>query len=232
MRFKDKERILWVDSVCINQADYDERADQVSLMRKIYSPGAAVQVLVWLGEEGTSSFAFEEYEKHRGENQLDHFHHLYETQSKFWNQCQQEMESLFALFIVVEDDPEHFEDLYDEHLLSRRSDGPHLFCRRSDDGHLVCQRSVFEDYGRDLCRILEGISSVFEEGEDRLYDGSGSLAWEEKFDNFLNNLSGFPDFSAESITRLCQKNSALVTEITYLVRLSEAYNELFVKRQW
>lgn len=29
-------RLLWVDAVCINQSDFDERARQVSLMRRIY----------------------------------------------------------------------------------------------------------------------------------------------------------------------------------------------------
>ncbi|KAI1775463.1 HET-domain-containing protein [Hypoxylon cercidicola] len=40
---------LWVDAVCINQADLDERGQQVSMMRDIYA--SAEQVIIWLGEE-------------------------------------------------------------------------------------------------------------------------------------------------------------------------------------
>ncbi|KAL5600603.1 hypothetical protein FOVSG1_008415 [Fusarium oxysporum f. sp. vasinfectum] len=39
--------LLWVDAICINQDDLDERAQQVTLMQEIYS--RASSVLVWLG---------------------------------------------------------------------------------------------------------------------------------------------------------------------------------------
>lgn len=39
---------LWVDAVCINQQDMEERSQQVRMMRDIYS--AAERVLIWLGE--------------------------------------------------------------------------------------------------------------------------------------------------------------------------------------
>ncbi len=35
-------RVLWVDALCINQSDSDERTHQVSLMAQIYSRTAAV----------------------------------------------------------------------------------------------------------------------------------------------------------------------------------------------
>ncbi|KAF2182882.1 HET-domain-containing protein, partial [Zopfia rhizophila CBS 207.26] len=41
------ERIIWVDAVCINQADWEERGRQVQLMAEIYSK--ANRVVVWLG---------------------------------------------------------------------------------------------------------------------------------------------------------------------------------------
>lgn len=40
---------LWVDALCINQSDDDEKSHQVPLMDQIY--GQASMVLVWLGEE-------------------------------------------------------------------------------------------------------------------------------------------------------------------------------------
>lgn len=40
---------LWIDQICINQADTQERGHQVSLMAEIYS--TAESVFVWLGED-------------------------------------------------------------------------------------------------------------------------------------------------------------------------------------
>ncbi|RYP41999.1 hypothetical protein DL767_000630 [Monosporascus sp. MG133] len=40
---------LWVDAVCINQQDLDERRHQVTMMRDIYA--SAERVIIWLGEE-------------------------------------------------------------------------------------------------------------------------------------------------------------------------------------
>ncbi|XXG98395.1 hypothetical protein Hte_004718 [Hypoxylon texense] len=50
---------VWLDAVCINQDDLQERAQQVGLMRDVYSK--AVAVLVWLGEDpaGIAQPAFE-----------------------------------------------------------------------------------------------------------------------------------------------------------------------------
>jgi hypothetical protein len=49
LRETDSELTLWVDAICINQKDVDERGHQVGIMRDVYSK--AVQVLIWLGEE-------------------------------------------------------------------------------------------------------------------------------------------------------------------------------------
>ena len=53
------ERIIWVDAVCINQADDQEKARQIQNMVEIY--GQASRVIIWLGE-GTddSDQAFED----------------------------------------------------------------------------------------------------------------------------------------------------------------------------
>lgn len=44
---------LWVDAVCINQDDLNERSQQVSMMRDIYA--SAERVVIWIGEEGDGS---------------------------------------------------------------------------------------------------------------------------------------------------------------------------------
>lgn len=47
LRHADKERILWIDQLCINQNDLVKRGQQVCLMGDVYS--RASSVLVWLG---------------------------------------------------------------------------------------------------------------------------------------------------------------------------------------
>lgn len=50
---------LWIDAVCINQADFTERAKQVILMRRIYRQ--ASYVLLWIGEgDEFSDYAFDQ----------------------------------------------------------------------------------------------------------------------------------------------------------------------------
>jgi hypothetical protein len=43
-----KSRLLWVDSICIDQTSIPERNQQVKLMGEIY--GSAQRVLIWLGK--------------------------------------------------------------------------------------------------------------------------------------------------------------------------------------
>ncbi|KAF1983513.1 HET-domain-containing protein, partial [Aulographum hederae CBS 113979] len=58
MRYPDRERVLWIDAICINQEHPEERGRQVAMMRLIYS--SAVTNLIWLGEdEGTTGTAVE-----------------------------------------------------------------------------------------------------------------------------------------------------------------------------
>ena len=47
LRLDDEDRILWIDAICINQDDVEERNYQVSQMGRIYSN--ASRVVVWLG---------------------------------------------------------------------------------------------------------------------------------------------------------------------------------------
>jgi hypothetical protein len=52
-------RYLWIDAICINQEDKEEKAQQIQLMYKIYS--LARRVLVWLGAAtDASGQAFED----------------------------------------------------------------------------------------------------------------------------------------------------------------------------
>jgi hypothetical protein len=53
LRLADKPRTLWVDAICIDQCNTEERNQQVGVMRQIYQ--SAKKVLIWVGEEGDDS---------------------------------------------------------------------------------------------------------------------------------------------------------------------------------
>jgi hypothetical protein len=52
-RYEDKPRVLWIDAICVNQQDLEERSQQVKRMADIFSKAA--RVLVWLGPESDDS---------------------------------------------------------------------------------------------------------------------------------------------------------------------------------
>jgi hypothetical protein len=53
LRDRSFERIIWVDAICINQANKEEKEKQIQLMARIYNQ--AYSVVVWLGEEADDS---------------------------------------------------------------------------------------------------------------------------------------------------------------------------------
>jgi hypothetical protein len=58
----DKFVTIWIDAICINQNDSEEKSQQVQMMREIYNK--AVGVLVWLGPpEDYSDLVMDTYER-------------------------------------------------------------------------------------------------------------------------------------------------------------------------
>lgn len=58
MRLRDKQRILWIDSICIDQTSLEERGHQVGMMYLIYTKTS--KNLIWLGpDNGTIEKAIE-----------------------------------------------------------------------------------------------------------------------------------------------------------------------------
>jgi predicted AAA+ superfamily ATPase len=52
-RQRNEVVVLWVDAICINQFDNEERTQQVALMGDIYSQSK--EVVIWLGKDLDSS---------------------------------------------------------------------------------------------------------------------------------------------------------------------------------
>jgi hypothetical protein len=53
LRNHSMERVLWVDALCIDQTNMEEKEDQIQSMAKIYSQANCV--VVWLGEDADGS---------------------------------------------------------------------------------------------------------------------------------------------------------------------------------
>lgn len=61
LRHPDTVRTIWIDQICINQADPDEKSIQVPLISRVYE--TAERVIVWLGEEDEdTALAFQDLE--------------------------------------------------------------------------------------------------------------------------------------------------------------------------
>jgi hypothetical protein len=53
LRHTDFPRTLWIDAICINQENGEEKGHQIRIMARVY--GEAIRVLVWLGESADDS---------------------------------------------------------------------------------------------------------------------------------------------------------------------------------
>jgi ankyrin repeat protein len=59
LRLQHQDRILWIDAICIDQSNLDERGHQVRQMSSIYQ--RAEQVIVWLGQASSNTDLFFHY---------------------------------------------------------------------------------------------------------------------------------------------------------------------------
>ncbi|PQE08748.1 Ankyrin repeat protein [Rutstroemia sp. NJR-2017a BVV2] len=48
LRYEEEDRVLWIDTICINQNDKEEESQQIQQLGSIYS--RAERVIIWLGE--------------------------------------------------------------------------------------------------------------------------------------------------------------------------------------
>jgi hypothetical protein len=53
LRYRSQECKLWIDAICIDQANTSERNSQVAIMRQIYRNAA--RVIIWIGPATESS---------------------------------------------------------------------------------------------------------------------------------------------------------------------------------
>jgi Heterokaryon incompatibility protein (HET) len=58
VRYSSKARVLWADSICINQKDLQEKSAQIPLMSRIYANASQVEAYLGEDQEGIASTAF------------------------------------------------------------------------------------------------------------------------------------------------------------------------------
>jgi hypothetical protein len=88
LRYIDKHRYLWVDAICINQDDSDEKSDQVHRMGQTYK--CASKVCIWLGlnSQDTALNFFANWT----DNSI---YHLVNNESSHWAEMRIALVSLF-----------------------------------------------------------------------------------------------------------------------------------------
>jgi hypothetical protein len=57
LRYEHENRALWVDALCINQSDVEERNAQIKVMPQVYR--SAFKTLIWLGEDNRFVYGWE-----------------------------------------------------------------------------------------------------------------------------------------------------------------------------
>ncbi|KAJ3467958.1 hypothetical protein MRS44_005522 [Fusarium solani] len=67
LRHRDASRMLWVDAICINQKNNQEKSEQVARMTSIYN--SASNVLVYLGDGGEAEEALFKYFNREGKEE-------------------------------------------------------------------------------------------------------------------------------------------------------------------
>ena len=72
LRLRDKDLTLWVDALCINQSNLNEKMHQVSRMAEIYKQ--ASQVIIWLDEGWDGSDLAMEFLRVIGDDASLHLH--------------------------------------------------------------------------------------------------------------------------------------------------------------
>lgn len=55
LRSERRVRLLWVDAVCVNQQDVEEKTEHVGMMREIYEKAETANI--WLGPAAQNSTA-------------------------------------------------------------------------------------------------------------------------------------------------------------------------------
>jgi ankyrin repeat protein len=89
LRLQEEDRIMWIDAVCINQEDPEERGHQVKYMAKIYK--LAERVVIWLGQSTIGSDLLMDCMKGLQQMSIDYACHDWKSSDPRWQQMWSEV---------------------------------------------------------------------------------------------------------------------------------------------
>ncbi|PQE03481.1 Heterokaryon incompatibility protein [Rutstroemia sp. NJR-2017a BBW] len=82
LRYKEKDRVLWTDAICINQNDKEEQSQQIQQLGSIYS--GTERVIIWLGEATYDINYVIHHRKHLENTGSKHISNAQEILEKQW----------------------------------------------------------------------------------------------------------------------------------------------------
>jgi hypothetical protein len=93
LRQKDENRLFWVDAICINQTDLEERSAQVLKMKDIYEK--ASEVVIWLGAGSDETMLAMSFIRKIWHFWVHSVEVLGKTESTVLDTCQSDLAALF-----------------------------------------------------------------------------------------------------------------------------------------
>jgi hypothetical protein len=112
---EERPKSIWIDAICINQLDLQERTQQVQLMGKVYEQAATV--IVWLGEdpsndlqvldtETAQALLSQKFYRHSNQNSWDFIMEVVTAvicfmSNRYWNRTWIVQEILLARVVTV-----------------------------------------------------------------------------------------------------------------------------------
>jgi ankyrin repeat protein len=90
IRLRDKDRILWVDAICIDQDNPKERGHQVQQMSSIYQK--AIRVIIWLGKSTFLTKMAFDYMRKLQEQALGHAYNTWTRSDERWQPLRSNIE--------------------------------------------------------------------------------------------------------------------------------------------
>ncbi|EMT64819.1 Heterokaryon incompatibility protein 6, OR allele [Fusarium odoratissimum] len=176
LRLSNAPRILWVDSICIDQLDNTEKSAQIPLMGQIYS--TARSVIVWLGEDLSPEMDNRLHQLFLGLHQLELYIHGGTVAAQ-------------TIDITCED----IEVFLKRPWFSRRWIIQELHNARNVTIYFGCHQLSWKDFSL----ALETLSTSLEEDCNSLQGLSAYrlIIWRKisKFDSVLESIENFYDFA-------------------------------------
>jgi hypothetical protein len=171
VRLSSKPRPLWVDDICVNQDDLEERSEQVKIFDKVYA--GARTVLIWLGRK------FEECEVTRNSDEATDG----EAAMDFFQRMVQYLSTKHSKQEIIDPD---LPSLYNAAYRTPKMIAMHdLFSRPWFSRVWTLQEATFAESALVLCGEKEVPFSVFEKFDSKCQEDQTGV-WTDTLSSIAN----------------------------------------------